>query len=164
MKLYIKEKIFSLHNRYFIKDEQDNDILEISSKAISIGSKTWIKDPNGKELAYIEQELFHLMPNYNVFINGQKEFNIKKKFKFFKNDYELSNNYKVEGNFLSHNFTVLNDKGEKVGEITRKYLTIGDQYNIDIIDEKDYIVILTIIVAITNDIDRAQASAAASSS
>ena len=164
MKLYIKEKVFSFHNRYFIKDEQDNNILEIYSKAISLGSKTWIKDPNGKELAYIEQELFHLMPNYNVFINGQKVFNIKKQFKFFKNDYELSNNYKVEGNFLSHNFTVLNDKGEKVGEITRKYLTIGDQYNIDIIDEKDYILILTIIVAITNDIDRAQASAAASSS
>ena len=37
MKLYIKEKIFSFHNRYFIKDEQDKNILEISSKAISIG-------------------------------------------------------------------------------------------------------------------------------
>ena len=163
MKLYIKEKIISFHNRYFIKDEQDNNILEISSKAISLGSKTWIKDSNGKELAYIEQELFHLMPNYNVFINGQKEFNIKKKFKFFKNDYELSNNYRVEGNFLSHNFVVYNNRNEKVGEINRKYLSIGDQYIIDIIDEKEYILILSIIVAITNDIDRAQASAAASS-
>ena len=162
MKLYIKEKILSFHNRYFIKDEQDKNILEISSKAISIGSKTWIKDPDGNELAYIEQELFHLMPHYNVYINGQKEFDIKKKFKFFKNDYVLSNNYRVEGNFLSHNFVVYNNKGEKVGEITRKYLTIGDQYIIDILDEKEYILILTIIVAITNDIDRAQAASSSS--
>ena len=89
----------------------------LSSKAISLGSKTWIKDSNGKELAYIEQELFHLMPNYNVFINGQKEFNIKKKFKFFKNDYELSNNYRVEGNFLNHNFVVYNNRNEKVDNL-----------------------------------------------
>lgn len=98
------------------------------------------------------------MPNYNIYINGQKEFSIKKKFKLFKNDYEISNNYRVEGNFLAHSFIVYNNKDEKVGEITRKYLTIGDQYIIDIFDEKDYILILTIIVAITNDIDRAQAA------
>ena len=164
MKLYIKEKIFSFHNRYFIKDEQDNNILEISSKVISLGDKTWIKDLNGKELAYIEQELFHLMPKYNVFINGNQEYSIKKKFKLFKNNYELSNNYRVEGNFLSHNFTVYNDKNEKVGEIYRKYISIGDQYIIDIPNDKEYLLILSIIVAITNDIDRAQAAAASSSS
>ena len=39
----------------------------------------------------------------------------------------------------------------------------GDYNIVDILDEKEYILILTIIVAITNDIDRAQASAAASS-
>lgn len=163
MKLYIKEKIFSLHNRYFIKDENDKDILEISSKAISLGSKTWIKDLNGKELVYIEQELFHLMPKYNVIINGNKEYSITKKFKFFKNNYELSNNYRVEGNFLSYNFIVYNDKNEKVGEINRKLFKIGDQYIIDIPNEKDYLLILSIIVAITNDVDRAQAAAASSS-
>ncbi len=162
MKLFIKEKIFSFHNRYFIKDEKNNDILEISSKPISIGTKTWIKDLEGKELAYIEQELFHFMPKYNVFINGNKEYFIKKKFKLFKNDYELSNNFRVEGNFLSHNFTVYNDKHEKVGEIYRKYFKIGDQYIIDIPNEKDYLLVLSIIVAITNDIDRAQAASTSS--
>jgi uncharacterized protein YxjI len=164
MKLYINEKIISFHNRYYIKDETGKDILEISSKPISIGTKTWIKDLEGNNIVYIEQELFHLMPKYNVIINDKIEYSINKKFHLLKNDYILSNNYRIEGNFLSHNFTVYNNKNKKVGEIYRKYLSIGDQYIIDIIDENDYILILSIIVAISNDIDRSQRSMATSNS
>lgn len=162
MRLYIKEKIFSLHNKYYVKNEQDQDILEISSKVISLGSKTWIKKLDGTELAYVEQELFHLMPNYNIIINNQIICSIKKKFNFFKNNYELSNNYRVEGSFINHEFVVYNSQNAKVGQINRKFFTIGDQYIIDIYDENDYLLILLIIVAITNDIDRAQASSASS--
>jgi len=164
MRLYINEKLFSFHNRYFIKDESGKDILEISSKVISIGDKTWIRDLEGNELIYIEQELFHLMPKYNVMINNKIEYSISKKFNLLKNDYILSNNYKVDGKFLNHNFTVYNNNGEKVGEIYRRYLTFGDQYVIDIYDDKDYLIVLSIIVAITNDIDRAQSNNTASSS
>ena len=154
----------SLHNKYYINDENGNNILEISSKLISLGDKTWIKNLDGKELVYIEQELFHLMPKYNVYINGQLAYSINKKFHILKNDYIISNNYRVEGSFLSHNFSVYNEKNEKIGDIYRKYLTIGDKYIIDINDEKEYLTILSIIVAITNDIDRAQRAASASSS
>lgn len=163
MRLYINEKLLSLHNKYYINDENNNNILEITSKFISIGDKTWIKDLSGNELAYIEQEIFHLMPKYNIYINNELAYSISKKFQLFKNDYVLSNNYKVEGDFLSHSFCVYNDKEEKIGEISRKYFSIGDKYIIDIIDEKEYLLVLSIIVAITNDIDRAQNAAANSS-
>ena len=164
MRLYINEKLMTLHNKYYINDENGNNVLEISSKLISLGDKTWIKNLDGKELVYIEQELFHLMPKYNVYINGQLAYSINKKFHILKNDYIISNNYRVEGSFLSHNFSVYNEKNEKIGDIYRKYLTIGDKYIIDINDEKEYLTILSIIVAITNDIDRAQRAASASSS
>ena len=158
MRLYINEKLFSLHNKYYVKDENENDILEISSKLISLGAKTWIKDLNGKELLYIEQELFHLMPKYNIIINNNVICSINKKFHIIKNDYTLSNNYRIDGDFFSHNFIVYNDKDEKVGEIYRQYFSIGDKYVIEIFDEKDYVLILGIIVAISNDVDRAQRS------
>lgn len=161
MRLYVNEKILSFHNRYFIKDESGKDILEISNNMNLTDFKTCINDLNGKELAYIKRE-FHLLPKYNVFINNNFECSINKQFQLFKNDYILSNNYRVDGQFLSHNFTIYNDKNEKVGEIFREYFTIGDRYIIDIIDEKDYLLILTIIVAITRDIDRSQRATRAS--
>lgn len=157
MKLYVNEKIISIHNRYFIKDESGKDILEISNIIKPSDFRTSINDLNGNELAYIKRE-FHLMPKYNVFINNNFEYSINKQFQLLKSNYVLSNNYRVDGQFLSHNFTIYNDKNEKIAEIFREYFTIGDRYTIDIIDEKDYLLILTIIVAITRDIDRAQRS------
>ena len=35
MKLYVNEKLFSLHNKFFVKDEKGKDVYEISSKVIS---------------------------------------------------------------------------------------------------------------------------------
>lgn len=88
MKFYVKEKFFSIHRKFYIKDEQENDIYEISSKVISIGTKTTIKDMNGKEISYIKQNLLHLTPNYDIYINGELICNISKKFQLFRNTYK----------------------------------------------------------------------------
>ncbi len=158
MKLYVSEKLFSIHNRFYVKDESDHDVYEISSKAISIGDKTTINDMNGNKVAYIEQEIFHLMPNYNVYINDQLAFKISKKLKLFKNDYDLSNGYRVEGKVLMFDFSIFDEQNNQVGSIKRKVFSIGDKYEIDIADESKKEIILAIIVAITNDINRSQAA------
>ena len=159
MKLFVKEKLFSIHNRYYIYNENEKIEYEIESKAISIGDKTTIYDKEHNSIAYIEQEILHLMPHYNVYINGKYKFQIKKKFQMFKNNYELSNDYTVDGSTLSLDFIIKNNNGKEIAIINRKFLSIGDKYQIEIIDEKDINIILTIIVAITNDVDRSQSTA-----
>lgn len=159
MKLFVKEKLFSIHNRYYIYNENEEIEYEIESKAISIGDKTTIYDKEHNSIAYIEQEILHLMPHYNVYINGEYKFQIKKKFQMFKNNYELSNDYTVDGSTLSLDFIIKNNNGKEIAIINRKFLSIGDKYQIEIIDEKDINIILTIIVAITNDVDRSQSTA-----
>lgn len=157
MKLFVKEKLFSIHNKYYIYNEIGEIEYEIESKVISIGDKTTIYDKNHNKIAYIEQKLFHLMSHYDVYIKNEYKYQIKKKYKLFNNNYELSNSYKVNGNFLNLNFDILNNFDKKIAQVNRKFLSIGDKYQIEILDEKDLIIILTIIVAITNDIDRRQA-------
>ena len=156
MKLLVREKFLSMHNRYYIYNENEELEYEIQSKVISIGDKTKIYDKNHNVIAYIEQEIFHLMPHYNIYIENEYKYQIKKKFQFLKNDYELSNLYKVDGNVFSLDFTIFNNYGDKVAVVNRKLLSIGDKYQIEILDEKDINIILTVIVAITNDIDRSQ--------
>ena len=162
MKLFVKEKLLSMHNRYYIYNENEELSYEIESKAISIGDKTTIYDKNHNVIAYIEQEIFHFMPHYNVYIEGEYKYQIKKKFQLFKNDYELSNLYKVDGSIFSLNFTIINNYGKEIALVNRKFLSIGDKYQIEILDENDIYTILTIIVAITNDIDRSQAASSSS--
>lgn len=151
-----------MHNRYYIYNENEELAYEIESKVISIGDKTTIYDNNHNVIAYIEQEIFHLMPHYNVYIEDEYKYQIKKKFKIFKNDYELSNSYKVDGSTFNLNFKIINNYGKDIALVSRKFLSIGDKYQIEVLDEKDIYTILTIIVAITNDIDRSQANAASS--
>ena len=80
MKLYVNEKLFSVHRKFYVKDENDLVIYEISSNAISLGDKTTISDVNSNKIVYIEQELFHIMPNYNIYINDVHVCRIIKKF------------------------------------------------------------------------------------
>lgn len=158
MNFFVKEKLFSIHNRYYIYNENEEIAYEIESKPISIGDKTTIYDKDHNVVAYIEQELFHFMPHYNIYIEDDYKYQIKKNFKLFKNDYELSNSYKVDGSPFNFNFTIINDSGKEIALVNRKFLSIGDKYRIEILDEKDIDTILTIIVAITNDIDRSQSN------
>ena len=158
MKLYVKEKLMSFHNRYFIYDESGEVAYEIESKVISIGDKTTIYDMSGNKVAYIEQEIFNLTPNYNIYIKDSYAFKISKKFQLFKNDYVLSNGYEVEGNFLMFDFVIYDEKNKKVGSIKRQLISFGDKYEINILDPSKKEIVLAIIVAITNDINRMQNS------
>ena len=156
MKLYVNEKLFSIHNIFYVKDENDVDVYEISSKVVSFVAKTTINDMHGNKIAYIEQELFHMTPNYNVYIGDYLTFKIIKKFQLFKNDYSLSNGYRVEGNFIMLDFVVYDDSNIQIGSIKRKFISIGDKYEITIDDINKKEILLAIIVAITNDVNRNQ--------
>ena len=74
----------------------------------------------------------------------------------FKNDYELSNLFKVDGSTFNLDFAIADDRGNEIAVVNRKLLSVGDKYKIDILDENYLKIILTIIVAITRDIDRSQ--------
>lgn len=158
MKLYVNEKLFSIHRKFYVKDENDLVIYEISSNAISLGDKTTISDVNSNKIAYIEQELFHIMPNYNIYINDEHICKIIKKFHFFRNDYILSNGYKVQGKFMMLDFVIYDNIDNCIGSIKRNLISIGDKYEIEIIDTSKKEIILAIVVAIANDINRIQRS------
>ncbi len=158
MKLFINEKLFSLHHRFFVKDEFEQDVYEISSEFFTIGDKTTVKDMMGSTIAYIEQRLLHFMPHYDIYIKGELTCSIAKKFKLFANNYELTNGYTIKGNFMALNFSIYDETGKEVGLLSRKFFSIGDKYTIEIYDEDKLPLVLSIIVSIANDINRAQRS------
>lgn len=160
MKFYVNEKLFSIHRKFYVNDEEGNSVYEISSKIISLGDKTTIKDNKENVVSYIEQKLFHLMPSYDVYIDNELVCNITKRFQIFKNDYKIDNGYRVDGNFMMLDFLVYDSKDNEIASITRKFFSIGDKYEISIKNKKDIPLALSIIVAIANDINRIQSSSA----
>lgn len=158
MKLYVNERLFSLPHCFSILDSKNNLVYDVIYKFFSIGYKITINDSDGNKVSYIEQELITLTPTYNVYINDELEFTITKKIQLFYNDYKLSNNYRVEGSFAMFEFVIYDDKDNQIASINRKFVSIGDKYEITIEDKSKINIILSIIMVIASDVNRRQNS------
>ena len=70
MKLYIKQKVFSLKSRSSIYDAEGNEAYYSEAMIPSIGTKLKIYDRSGAELIYIEQKFWSFLPKYKIFKDG----------------------------------------------------------------------------------------------
>lgn len=148
MRYLIREKIFSFADRFIIEDEEGYPQYEVAGKILSIGNKLNLYDMQGKELIYIEQQVFRLLPEYNMYRDGNYIGRIKKEFTFFKPKFIIEASYgefTLEGDVFHHNFTILKN-GNAVAWISKRWVALSDTYSVDILDEEDHSFILSIVI------------------
>ena len=56
-RLYMKQKVFSLKDRFTIKDEYDTDVYYVEGEFLSLGKKLHVYNTRDEEVAYIQQKL-----------------------------------------------------------------------------------------------------------
>lgn len=151
MKLYIIGKFFSFHRKLYVKDENNRNIYEISNRFFTMGHKTTICTPSGKEVAYIRQKLLRIMPTYDVFVCGKFMCRIKRKLNFMKRNYSIDNGYELRGSLMDLNFDLYDASNKKVASIRKKFLSFTEKYELEIENEKDALLALSIIATISND-------------
>lgn len=150
MRYVIRQKVFSLGDSFAIKNEMGDDLFIVQSQLLSFGKKLRIYDLAGNELCYIEQQLFRFMPEYNIYLAGQLVANVKKKFAFFRNDFEISSDqghYDVEGDFFAHEFSLIKD-GRIAARISKAFFSFTDTYGVDIDDNYDQVTTLALAIVI----------------
>lgn len=150
MRYMVKQRIFSLADKFVIKDENENDVLIVAGKVFSIGNKLRIFDLNENEVCYIEQQVFKLMPEYNIYVEDQLVATVKKKFSLLKNDFVITSNraeYYVDGKFLAHEFKIFSNE-KLVGEVSKKYFSLTDTYGVEVDDDEDQVTILALAIVI----------------
>ncbi|MFS8541711.1 MAG: LURP-one-related family protein, partial [Tissierellales bacterium] len=67
MRYILKQKIFSLSDKFYIKDEKENPRYYVESKIFSFGDKLKLFDLEGTELIYIEEKVLRLLLEYNIY-------------------------------------------------------------------------------------------------
>lgn len=150
MKYQVKQKIFSIGDKFTIKNENDENVYEVFGKIFSLGHKLTIEDLSGNELVYIEQKLLKLLPQYTIFIDGNAIATVKKEFTFFKPHYcidSVMGEYTMEGNILSHEFNILKDN-RVVGTVSKEWFSFSDTYGVDIDDNENQAFILSLVIVI----------------
>ena len=157
MKLYMKQKVFSWVDKFTVKDEAEQDRFFVEGEFMTLSKKLHILNENHTEVAFIHQKLWSFMPRFFVEIDGREVCQIVKKFTWFKSKYELEGtNWHVEGDFWDHEYTVF-DGEQIIMKLSKHWFSWGDSYELDIADEKNAIICLSIVLAI----DAANEAAAA---
>ncbi len=158
MRLYMKQKIFSLVDRFYIKDENGQDRYYVEGEFFTLGKKFHLYDMNGVELAFIQQKLLTFLPKFFVYQNGNIVAEIVKEFTFLKPRYRVDGlDWEVDGEFLSHDYYV-RSSGYDLAYVHKVWMSWGDSYEIDLNDSRDTVLTLAVVLAIDAVMDAAENS------
>lgn len=161
--LYIKQKVFSLSEKFTIKDQQERDVYYVEGSFMKIPKTFSIMNTTRDEVALVTKKVFSFLPKFFVEVNGQEVLTIKKEFSFFKARYTIdSADIEVQGNWWDMDFQVL-QQGEVIGQVNKEWFTWGDSYKVQILNEEMEAIIIAFVVAIDCvKADEASSSSAAS--
>lgn len=148
MKIYVKEKVFSWRDRFTVTDEEGNDRYIIEGEIFSLGKKLHIYDMFDRELALIKQKMPSLMPNFQVFCEGEQIAEIKKKFMLIFSKYTVDGpGWEITGDFIEHDYEIKKE-GRRIASIHKKWMSWGDTYEVDVDDPRNEILTLAVVLAI----------------
>lgn len=150
MRYKIRQKVFSIGDKFTIKNQYEDDVYSVQGKVFSFGDKLRICDMAGNELIYIEQKVFKFLPEYHIYMNNSHVAMVKKEFTFFKPRLYIESSqgrFEVDGGFLAHNFTVAKN-GHIVASVDKRILSWSDTYDVDISDSENQALMLALVIVI----------------
>ena len=148
MKLYIKEKIFSWGDKFFVLDEYGQEKYVVQGEVFSLGKKLHVYDRMGREVAFIAQELMTFLPRFTVYADGEQIAQVKKEFSFLTPRYSIEGlGWEIEGSLWEHDYQIT-QAGRPIVSIQKEWMTWGDSYELDIRNPGDEIVALAVVLTI----------------
>lgn len=152
MKLYIKQKVFSLNERFTVKDEYGYDKYFVEGQFLSIPKKFIICDSNGCPAAEITKKLLSLPQRYFVDAGGVWIAEITKEITLFTHRFTVSGpNWTVKGDFFAHEYTIY--RGNTIAAtVSKEWFSWGDSYVINVPDTRDELIALAVVIVIDESI------------
>ena len=158
--LYIKQKVFSLSDKFSVKDAEENEVYFVEGSLMKIPKTFSVINNRQNEVAVITKKTFSFLPTFFVDVPGQETMMIKKEFSFLKARYTIdAEGIEVQGNWWDMDFEVYQNKN-LIGSVSKKWFTWGDSYRLHIVDEKMESLLVALVVAI--DCAKSEHSAGAS--
>ena len=148
MKLYVKQKFLSLIDRFTIIDENYDDAFVVEGEWFTLSKKLTIYNTYLEPVAYLKQQLFRMMAHVDVSLVNQQNFTLIKRFTILNQRYVIEgDSWHVEGDFFAHDYKVF-DGDELVATISKAWLRLSDYYEVNVIDSKNGLKVLTVVLAI----------------
>lgn len=150
MELFMKEKLFSLHGVQHIYDMDGNERYGVKGKLFSIHDYISLYDLEGNELAKIHKKVMSLHETHFIEMDGREVTELRTKlFHPFKQEIDMPEiGWEIRGNYFEHDFSIY-DAGDNLRAVLhRKWISLGEGYQITITSEEDTVLVLAIVVAL----------------
>lgn len=152
MLLYIKQKFWSFADKYDIYDVNMKPIFSVEGEYFTFLSKFHIYDLYGKEIYYIKRNLTFICAEYEIYSGNMHCATVNQEFSFFHPRLTVSSkngDFDIDGDFLAMSFDIYyNDR--LFGKIRKKYMTIGDFYELEVIDDNNAGFFVALVIALDN--------------
>ncbi len=152
MRLYIKQKVFSIGDKYDVYDEYGNVYFNVKSEVFTIGDKIHLYNLQGQELFFIRRRITLFCARYEIYSGQQLCAEIQQELKFFRSKLNIQSaygNYTIEGDLWARSFNIYRN-GFLVGGVAKKFLSWSDTYEMNIADNEDCAFFAALVIAIDN--------------
>ena len=153
-RLYFKQKVLSLSERFTVVDEAEDPRYVVQGSFMQIPKTFRIADADGREIAQITKKPLSWLPVFTVQVGGDVVATIRQQFSVFKPRYTVDGpGLSVRGDVWQMRFSVVRQDAE-IARIAHRPLSWGDAYEVDVVDES----LEQLVVALVIAIDRVRAS------
>ncbi|CCZ94613.1 putative uncharacterized protein [Corallococcus sp. CAG:1435] len=157
MKVYIKNRVFSLGQGSSVVDENKNALFDVKGRAISITRKKFLYDANGQLLYSIRNKWinFFVHKAYIYDASGSKIATVKDKWFNVNQEYFVmgyKDEIKIQGKFFGLTSQILRN-GNVIGTVRRQITFIADAFELEA-DERDIPFLIALVVALDNIHDK----------
>ena len=148
VKLLFKQRLFSWFDSYDIYDEAGNTMFVVKGE-LSWGHLLRVYDAGGREVGCIKEKILTWLPKFEMYMGGRYAGCIRKEFTLFSPKYHIDyNDWRVEGNWLEWDYSIINPAGQIIAFVSKKLWNWTDTYEIDVCDPKDTLCALMLVLAI----------------
>lgn len=157
-KLYIQQKVFKLTDHYPVIDENQNPVYYVDEEFHFLEKTYHVADMFGTHLFTVKKEPLALLPKFNIEFTDGNKIQLESHFTFFGKHIEvlpMSYDIRIEGEPFCYDFNVIQGN-TTIGKIHRVFLSFGDAFEIEILDERYQSLMVGIMIAVDNILDRAK--------
>ena len=152
MKLYIKQRVFAIGDKYNIYDEKERLVYSVKSQLISFGAKLFLMDEQEREQYFIKQRITFFLKEYEIYKENRLWACIEQKLSFLKSKLTIKGTYgdfEIHGDLWGMDYEIQKD-GTYFGSVHKAFLSWGDSYELNIPEGTDPAFFVAIVIAIDN--------------
>ncbi len=154
MKFHIQERPLTLREEFLVRDQNGQPVFKVKGKFFHIGDNLRLLDLEERaEAAHIKQKVLALTPHYEIYQNGAHWASLHEKLlhlfgERFKIKLENGEVLHIDGNIWNWDFTVSNERGDLLAEISKRISLFRDSYAVDIAQGVDVPLMIALAIAI----------------